>query len=140
VLLRLARGSGVDGLAGMPEAFEAAGLTWARPFLGISRESLRGFLRAEAVAWAEDPSNEDPRFDRARARAMMAALGDLGLTRARLLRTAGHMARRGRRWMRGRRGSRGSGRTRTGAGSCCRWTCSRDSRRRTRRGGFSPRR
>ena len=93
VLLRLARGSGVDGLAGMPEGFRAEGVTWARPLLGVTREALRAWLRARGIAWAEDPSNDDPRFDRARARALTEALAGLGLTRERLLRTAGHMAR-----------------------------------------------
>lgn len=93
VLLRLARGSGVDGLAGMPARFEAEGVAWDRPFLPLPREALRDWLRARGVPWAEDPSNDDLRFDRARARAMMASLAGLGLTRGRLLRTAGHMAR-----------------------------------------------
>ncbi|TNC70984.1 tRNA lysidine(34) synthetase TilS [Rubellimicrobium roseum] len=93
VLLRLARGSGVDGLAGMPEAFDAEGAAWRRPLLGITRGALRDWLRARGIGWAEDPSNADPRFDRARARAMMEALEGLGLTRERLLRTAGHMGR-----------------------------------------------
>lgn len=97
VLLRLARGSGVDGLAGMAERTEATtasgGTTWVRPLLGVTREALRGWLLAQGVPWAEDPSNDDLRFDRARARAMMGGLADLGLTRERLVRTAGHMAR-----------------------------------------------
>ncbi|EYD77935.1 tRNA(Ile)-lysidine synthetase [Rubellimicrobium mesophilum DSM 19309] len=93
VLLRLARGSGVDGLAGMPASFVAEGVGWDRPLLGLGREVLRVWLRARRIGWVEDPSNEDPRFDRARARAMMDRLGELGLTRERLVRTAGHMAR-----------------------------------------------
>ncbi len=93
VLLRLARGSGVDGLSGMPASFDAEGMGWSRPFLGLGREELRDWLRARDIAWVEDPSNEDPRFDRARARAMLERLGELGLTRDRLVRTAGHMAR-----------------------------------------------
>lgn len=93
VLLRLARGSGVDGLAGMSAGFWAAGTSWGRPLLPVTREALRDWLRARGIAWAEDPSNADPRFDRARARALMGHLEGLGLTRARLLRTAGHMAR-----------------------------------------------
>lgn len=93
VLLRLARGSGVDGLAGMPASFDAEGVAWERPFLGIAREALRHWLRARGIPWVEDPSNDDPRFDRARARAMMGALAGLGLTRDRLVRTAGHMGR-----------------------------------------------
>jgi tRNA(Ile)-lysidine synthase len=93
VLLRLARGSGVDGLAGMPEAFRAEGAAWARPLLRVGREALRAWLGARGIAWVDDPSNEDFRFDRVRARALMEGLGALGLTRGRLLRTAEHMAR-----------------------------------------------
>jgi tRNA(Ile)-lysidine synthase len=93
VLLRLARGSGVDGLAGMPEEFLADGIGWARPLLRVSREALRDWLVAQGIGWADDPTNEDPRFDRVKARAMMDRLNDLGLSRARLLRTAEHMRR-----------------------------------------------
>ncbi|EPX85851.1 tRNA(Ile)-lysidine synthetase [Rubellimicrobium thermophilum DSM 16684] len=92
VLMRLARGSGVDGLAGMPAAFRALDLGWMRPFLGLPREALRLWLRERAIDWVEDPSNADLRFARARARAMMEPLATLGLTRDRLLRMAGHMA------------------------------------------------
>ncbi|MBF9034652.1 tRNA lysidine(34) synthetase TilS [Rhodobacterales bacterium HKCCE2091] len=84
VLLRLARGSGVDGLAGMA----AADPPWHRPLLATGRDELRGFLAGRGLDWAEDPSNDDPRFDRVRARRMMAALSDLGLTPDRLARTA----------------------------------------------------
>jgi tRNA(Ile)-lysidine synthase len=93
VLMRLARGSGVDGLSGMPAFFEAEGTRWSRPFLGLGREELRDWLRGRGVGWVDDPSNEDPRFDRVRARAMLDRLSELGLTRDRLVRTAGHMAR-----------------------------------------------
>jgi tRNA(Ile)-lysidine synthase len=86
VLLRLMRGSGVDGLAAMAP--------WAppvlRPLLGLGRATLRDWLRARGLAWAEDPSNEDDRFDRVRVRRAMAALD---LDPARLARTAAHAAR-----------------------------------------------
>ncbi len=93
VLLRLARGSGVDGLSGMHENFYFGGVLFERPFLGLARGDLRHWLRARGASWIEDPSNEDPRFDRARVRAMMPQLAELGLTRERLVRTAEHMAR-----------------------------------------------
>lgn len=93
VLLRLARGSGVDGLAGMRGELREAGIVWERPLLGVTREALRAWLRDQDVSWIEDPSNQDPRFDRVRARAMGEALAGLGLTRERLVRTAGHMER-----------------------------------------------
>ena len=90
VLMRLARGSGVDGLAGMAEV-EHHGLRWIRPLLRERREALRDHLRALDVGWVDDPSNEDPRFDRVRARQMLGHLSELGLTSDRLIQTAEHM-------------------------------------------------
>ncbi len=91
-LLRLARGSGVDGLAAMEEQQKADGLVWMRPLLGIQRDSLRDWLRARDMHWIEDPSNDDPGFDRVKARQIRTALAPLGLTDARLAETASRMA------------------------------------------------
>jgi len=91
VVMRLARGSGVDGLCGMDCASRDG--VFLRPLLGISRAQLRDWLRARDITWIEDPSNDDPRFDRVRARRMLADLAPLGLTAARLTETAAHMAR-----------------------------------------------
>lgn len=92
VLLRLARGSGVDGLAAMAGASAGHGVIWLRPLLDLRREALRDHLRAEAQGWADDPSNDDLRFDRVKARQMADTLAPLGLTAERLARTAGQMA------------------------------------------------
>ena len=91
VLMRLARGSGIDGLTAMYPMTERDGVLIRRPLLGCTRAELRGWLRAENVAWCDDPSNEDVRFDRVRARQMFAQLEALGLTRKRLLQTVDHM-------------------------------------------------
>lgn len=93
VLLRLARGSGVDGLAGMAVERMAHGTRFVRPLLGLSRATLRAHLVANGLAWAEDPSNDDPRFQRVRARAALAALAPLGIDAAGLVATAARMAR-----------------------------------------------
>jgi len=93
VLMRLARGSGVDGLAGMAEAAERGGMVWLRPFLGVRREALRAFLRERGVGWCEDPSNEDARFQRVRARQALALLAPLGIDAPGLAATAGRMRR-----------------------------------------------
>ncbi len=93
VLMRLARGSGVDGLAGMPEETERGGMLWLRPFLGLKREALRDFLRARNVDWCEDPSNDDTRFQRVRARRALAVLAPLGIDATGLAATAGRMRR-----------------------------------------------
>ena len=91
LLMRLARGSGIDGLTGMSVTKKRGGLRIFRPLLGITRDDLRRWLMAEGVKWCDDPSNDDPRFDRVRARQMIAQLEGLGLTRKRLLQTIDHM-------------------------------------------------
>ncbi len=92
-LMRLARGSGVDGLSAMPEVLLRDGVAWVRPFLAVSRERLREFLRANSLHWIDDPSNADPRFERIKFRNSADILGELGLTRERLNATAAAMAR-----------------------------------------------
>jgi tRNA(Ile)-lysidine synthase len=91
-LMRLARGSGVDGLAAMQRLTEAEGVLWIRPMLSLRRAELREFLRLADVGWCEDPSNEDPAFDRVRARRALGLLADLGLGAERLAETAGRMS------------------------------------------------
>lgn len=94
VLLRLARGSGVDGLAAMaPHREDAArGVTWLRPLLQARREDLRSLLTDRGIGWAEDPSNTDDRFERVRARALLADPPLPGLGVDRLAETAARMA------------------------------------------------
>lgn len=91
VLMRLARGSGIDGLTAMYPTARRDGLLLFRPLLSCSRADLRDWLKQNSIAWCDDPSNDDPRFDRVRARQMLAQLQDLGLTRKRLLQMVDHM-------------------------------------------------
>ncbi|WP_372891003.1 tRNA lysidine(34) synthetase TilS [Rhodosalinus sp.] len=93
VLMRLARGSGVDGLSGMAQASRDHGTLWLRPLLGERRAALRDWLRRRDIPWAEDPSNADDRFARVRARAILEACAPLGLDAGRLARTADAMRR-----------------------------------------------
>lgn len=113
-LLRLARGSGVDGLAAMrpsvrvpdragkrpglpggPPRPETVSGDWTilRPLLGVSRAALRHYATVLRIPFVDDPSNADPRFDRVRIRALLDPLGAEGLTRDRLAETAARMAR-----------------------------------------------
>ncbi|MEL6583774.1 MAG: tRNA lysidine(34) synthetase TilS [Pseudomonadota bacterium] len=75
LLMRLARGSGIDGLAQMRTDFAREGMRFLRPLLGVSRADLREYLRREGLSWCEDPSNDDNRFQRVRVRQMIEALG-----------------------------------------------------------------
>ncbi|MBX2853749.1 MAG: tRNA lysidine(34) synthetase TilS [Rhodobacteraceae bacterium] len=93
-LMRLSRGSGVDGLAEMAAVVdEGAGFRRIRPLLAVPRSTLRATCKTYSAKWIEDPSNDDLRFDRARARRALAALAPLGLTVDRLAKTARSMRR-----------------------------------------------
>jgi tRNA(Ile)-lysidine synthase len=72
LLLRLARGSGAAGLAGIRPAACIAGLQVLRPLLGWPRSALLAALAPSGWQPAEDPSNRDPRFDRSEVRALLA--------------------------------------------------------------------
>ncbi len=64
VLLQLLRGTGVQGLAGMPQR-TPLGTGWlARPLLAFSRRVLEHYAHAENLHWIEDPSNRDLRHGR----------------------------------------------------------------------------
>ena len=92
VLMRLARGSGVDGLAGMAARQRLGGTEWLRPLLNVQRDELRTVLRAHEIGWAEDPTNTDTRFARTRIRDIVSALARLGIGADRLAATAEAMA------------------------------------------------
>jgi len=86
-LLRLARGSGVDGLSCM-QKIAGENPAWVRPLLNISCDRLRSYLSDLGQGWIEDPSNNDTRFDRVKMRNAMPVLAKLGLTSERLAATA----------------------------------------------------
>lgn len=64
VLLRLLRGSGVDGLAAMPASRPLGDGRLLRPLLGVAREELRGYAAAHGLEHVEDPSNASEAQDR----------------------------------------------------------------------------
>ena len=92
VLMRLARESGLDGLAAMAPRRHDAGVTWHRPVLGCTRAALRGVLEARGLVWVEDPGNEDPAYTSGCAHAgSLAALEPLGITAEGLAAVARHL-------------------------------------------------
>ncbi|MBV8392374.1 MAG: tRNA lysidine(34) synthetase TilS [Alphaproteobacteria bacterium] len=68
VAMRAARESGPDGLAGMAALVEHRHGRLLRPLLAVPRARLTATLEARGVRWIDDPSNSDPRFERARLR------------------------------------------------------------------------
>jgi tRNA(Ile)-lysidine synthase len=94
LLMRLNRGSGVAGLAGVRAAGAVPGsggrLRLCRPLLGWRRSELEAIVAAAGVEPARDPSNADERFDRVRLRRRLA--GAPWLDPAALARSAAFLA------------------------------------------------
>ncbi|WP_051284997.1 tRNA lysidine(34) synthetase TilS [Nisaea denitrificans] len=86
--MRLARGSGPDGLAGIRPRQMRGGIAVLRPLLGLPPVRLRAHCLAEAQAWVEDPSNRDRRFERVRVRQSAQGMTDAGLDAHQLNRLA----------------------------------------------------
>jgi tRNA(Ile)-lysidine synthase len=83
LLMRLARGSGLDGLGAMAPIAplqDGESLLIARPLLCVPKTRLQASLRRRGIGWIEDPSNASPVFERVRLRAARVALESLGLT------------------------------------------------------------
>jgi tRNA(Ile)-lysidine synthase len=99
LLMRLARGSGVNGLAAMAPWTEvgARGETGVlrvfRPLLGVAKARLRTTLEARGIPWIEDPSNQSAAFERTRWRAARADLEALGLSSEMLASSARRLQR-----------------------------------------------
>jgi tRNA(Ile)-lysidine synthase len=97
VLIRMARGSGLRGLAAMQRVSRLdrgePALQLVRPLLDIAKTRLIATCKATKIPYAEDSSNRDPRFTRARLRGLMPALAREGLTAARLAQLARRLKR-----------------------------------------------
>jgi tRNA(Ile)-lysidine synthase len=91
-LMRLARGSGLFGLAAMRPVVRAGDITIMRPFLGLPRSRLAATAAAAGLVPAEDAMNSDPRFLRVRIRRLMPLLAAEGFEPADLAATAGRLA------------------------------------------------
>lgn len=92
LLMRLNRGSGVRGLAGMRVVtpIPAAKTRLLRPLLTWRRSELEEICKRAKVSPAEDPSNEDEQFERVRIRRGLAPADWLDPTA--IARSAAHLA------------------------------------------------
>lgn len=80
LLMRLRRGAGLSGLAGMRYSVQVPGSDEAlvRPLLGWRRDELEQLCAGAGVVPVNDPSNDDERFERVRIRKALAAADWLG--------------------------------------------------------------
>ena len=83
-LLRLAAGSGLQGLAAMPARRALPHALVLRPLLDVPRDRLADTLRQRGQTWLDDPSNDDSRHRRVALRKAAPRLRAAGLTERRL--------------------------------------------------------
>lgn len=116
LLMRLARGSGIGGFSAIRAArpLNGAGEAWpvtlVRPLLGFTKAELQDIVTAAELRSVADPSNVDPRYDRTRARRLLAETDWLRADR--LAASASHLA---------------------DAGQALQWAAEREGERRVRR-------
>ncbi len=90
LLLRLARGAGAGGLAGIRSRRDIGGVTLIRPLLDQPKAALARVVAEAGWQAVDDPANRNARFDRTRARALLAATP--WLAPSRLAASAAHLA------------------------------------------------
>ena len=95
VLMRMARGSGMSGLSGMaPRQLlhtETAPLLLLRPLLNYGGAEVKALAHEAGLPVIDDPSNDDPQFERVRWRRLLPLLQAEGLGAARLAEMAAEM-------------------------------------------------
>ena len=94
LLLRMLRGAGVSGLAGIRESRRCGDGWLLRPLLDVPRHELKAWLESRGTTYVEDPSNRDTGFDRSFLRDKVLPLlrerwPGAGATAGRLARLAG---------------------------------------------------
>jgi len=92
VLMRLAHGSGIEGLKAMTSLSQVEGVAVFRPLLDVEPSILADIVEAEGLVAARDPSNDDMAYERVRWRQLLPTLAKEGLDTAALSRFAARMA------------------------------------------------
>lgn len=93
LLMRLARGGGVDGLSAMADEVCLNGVVIQRPLLNVCKARLIATLQEIEEEWCHDCSNDDIAFERVRIRKAAPMLRELGLTANQIARTATRLRR-----------------------------------------------
>ncbi|MBQ4874862.1 MAG: tRNA lysidine(34) synthetase TilS [Rickettsiaceae bacterium H1] len=93
VLIRISRGSGLDGLCAMQEVGYKNGIKLMRPLLSFTKKQLAGYVTLHNLKWVEDPSNDDKKYTRSVFRDYLKFSPQLEQSILRLNLTAAHMRR-----------------------------------------------
>jgi tRNA(Ile)-lysidine synthase len=92
-LMRLARGSGVDGLSAMRLVSIYRGVLLHRPLLHARRKDIEAYLLRCNQPWINDPTNANAAYTRTQMRQLLPTLEKHGITPERMVQATEHFAR-----------------------------------------------
>jgi tRNA(Ile)-lysidine synthase len=92
-LMRLGRGSGVDGLSSIKSFSQMQNINIIRPLLNISKIELKNYLLQRGIEWINDPTNQNPRFTRTKMRELIPIMNEYGVKAERVALAVSHIAR-----------------------------------------------
>lgn len=87
-IIRLFRGSGLDGLSTMSSNYQLNGINIIRPMLDFTKEDLIKYLKVKQVKWFEDETNNDEKFLRNKIRKFLSSFEDKDLISLRIKNTS----------------------------------------------------
>ena len=76
VMLRIYRGSGIDGISAMREKTLKNGVIILRPLLDVTRAQIEAYLQSKKIKWIDDPSNYNTKYERVKVRKVINSLDD----------------------------------------------------------------
>lgn len=83
-LIRLFRGSGLDGLSTIAEVSNFKKIKLVRPLLDFDKDQLKNFLKEKKIKWFEDESNQDEKFLRNKIRNFLETFPEKNLIQTRI--------------------------------------------------------
>lgn len=92
-LIRLFRGSGLDGLSTMAEVSEVNGIKLLRPLLNFEKDELKKYLNEKKIKWFEDETNLDKKFLRNKIRNFFATFEEKNLIHQRIKNASDEIAK-----------------------------------------------
>ena len=92
-IMRLAKGSGLDGLKSINEIRHEDGIQIERPILSLSRSITTEILRSMGNEWVDDPTNDDESFERVKIRNNISSLSSFNISSGNLTKTIQRLAR-----------------------------------------------
>jgi len=79
LLMRFFKGTGADGLCGIPSMREENDIKIIRPLLYLSKEEIISICKSNGIKWKEDKSNKSDKFERNKIRKLCTELKDKGI-------------------------------------------------------------